>query len=100
MDNDIPIFTPPNETQQVEEYNQQSENNANDKSKQIHEVDSSAVELWTSRFDNWYTAIDRVSQNAKNKFIKIKSDIVKVISEKIKERTNRKECDRQDEQRK
>lgn len=100
IDNDIPVFTPPNETQQVEQYNQQYENNADDKSIQIQEVDSSTVELWTNRFDNWYTAIDRVSQNAKNKFIKIKSDIVKVISEKIKERTSRKEYDRQDEQRK
>ena len=100
MDNAIPIFTPPNEMQQVEQYNQQSENNADDKSKQIQEVDSSAVELWTNRFDNWYMAIDRVSQNAKNKFIKIKSDIVKGISDKIKERTSRKEYDRQDEQRK
>ena len=100
MDNDIPIFTPQNEMQQVEQYNQQFENNADDKSKQIHEVDSSAVELWTNRFNNWYSAIDRVSQNAKNKFIKIKSDIVKVISDKIKERTSRKEYDRQDEQRK
>lgn len=91
MDNDIPIFTPPNETQQVEQYNQQSENNADDKSKQIQEVDGSAVELWTNRFDNWYTAIDRVSQNAKNKFVKIKSDIVKAISDKLERKQSKNE---------
>lgn len=91
VDNDIPIFTPPNETQQVEQYNQRSENNVDDKSKQIQEVDSPAVELWTNRFDNWYTAIDRVSQNAKNKFVKIKSDIVKAISDKLERKQSKNE---------
>jgi hypothetical protein len=97
MDNAIPIFTPPNETQQVEQYNQQSENNADDKSKQIQEVDNSAVELWTNRFDNWYTAIDRVSQNVKAKFVKMKSDIVNAISTKIKERMNKREINTQEQ---
>ena len=54
--------------------------------------------MWKNRFQNWYSAIDRVSPNAKSKFLKMKADIVKVINNKIKERTNEKENDRQDEQ--
>jgi len=47
-----------------------------------------AVDLWMNRFNGWYSAIDRVSQSVKNKFVKMKSDIVKAISEKLKDRTN------------
>ena len=54
------------------------------------------AELWKNRFQNWYSAIDRVSQNSKDKFLKMKADIVKVISNKIKKRTNEKENDRQE----
>ena len=54
------------------------------------------AELWKNRFQNWYNAIDRVSQNSKDKFLKMKADIVKVISNKIKKRTNEKENDRQE----
>ena len=56
--------------------------------------------MWKNRFQNWYSAIDRVSQNSKGKFLKMKADIVKAISNKIKERTNGKENHRQDEQEK
>ena len=43
---------------------------------------------WMNRFSGWYSAIDRVSENAKGKFVKMKSDILKAISERLKERTN------------
>jgi len=56
------------------------------KDKQMQEVKSSTAELWMARFDNWYNAIDKIPQNVKNKFIKIKSDIVKSISKKLGER--------------
>lgn len=42
--------------------------------------------IWKSRFQNWYGAIDRVSQNSKGKFLKMKADIVKAISDKMKSR--------------
>ena len=53
------------------------------KDKQMQEVKSSTAELWMARFDNWYNAIDKIPQNVKNKFIKIKSDIVKAISDNL-----------------
>ena len=54
--------------------------------------------IWKSRFQNWYSAIDRVSQNVKAKFVKMKSDIIKAISGKIKERSNKQEINKnQDE---
>lgn len=65
---------------------------------QIQEIQS--TNMWKNRFQNWYIAIDRVSQNSKGKFLKMKADIVKAISNKIKERTNGKENHRQDEQEK
>ena len=65
---------------------------------QIQEIQS--TNMWKNRFQNWYSAIDRVSQNSKGKFLKMKADIVKAISNKIKERTNGKENHRQDEQEK
>lgn len=39
-----------------------------------------------NRFNSWNSAINRVSQNVKAKFVKMKSDIVNAISEKLKER--------------
>lgn len=42
--------------------------------------------IWKSRFQNWYGAIDRVSQNSKGKFLKMKANIVKAISDKMKSR--------------
>ena len=50
--------------------------------------DNPSVDLWMNRFNGWYSAIDRVSQSVKEKFVKMKSDIIKAISEKLKERTN------------
>ena len=60
--------------------------------------ENKSLDLWMNRFNGWYGAIDRVSQNAKAKFIKMKSDIVKTISTKIKERSNKKEIDQNQEQ--
>ncbi len=53
---------------------------------QMQERKNPEVNLWLNRFSSWYSAIDRVSQNVKAKFIKMKSDILSVISTKIKER--------------
>ena len=57
----------------------------------MQERQYSTVDLWMNRFTNWYSAIDRVSQNVKAKFVEMKSDIVKAISDKIKEITNHKQ---------
>ena len=46
--------------------------------------------MWKNRFQNWYSSIDRVSQNSKGKFLKMKADIVKAISDKFKERVSTK----------
>ena len=56
------------------------------------------TDLWVKRFSSWYSAIDRVSQKAKAKFVKMKSDIIKVISEKIKNKDMQKNNE-QEEQR-
>ena len=53
--------------------------------------DNPSVDLWMNRFNGWYSAIDRVSQSVKDKFVKKKSDIIKAIGEKLKERTNYKQ---------
>ena len=55
---------------------------------QVQKQDNPAVDLWMNRFRGWNGAIDRVSQSVKNKFVKMKSDIIKTISEKLKDRTN------------
>lgn len=60
---------------------------------QIKEREAPVVDLWMNRFNNWYSVIDRVSQNVKAKFVEMKSDIVKAISNKLKERANEKEID-------
>ena len=49
------------------------------------------IEMWMNRFGSWYSAIDRVSQNVKAKFVQMKSEIVNAIKNKIQERENRKE---------
>ena len=54
--------------------------------------------MWKNRFQNWYSAIDKVSQSVKNKFVKMKSDIVKAISEKLKEKTNFRQVNNTQEQ--
>ena len=55
---------------------------------QMQEINSENVNLWMTRFNKWYSALDRVSQNAKAKFIEMKSSIVNAISKTIKERSN------------
>ena len=50
-----------------------------------------------NRFNGWYSAIDRVSQSVKEKFVKMKSDIIKAISEKLKERTNNRQVNTQEQ---
>ena len=55
---------------------------------QIQEIQT--TNMWKNRFQNWYSAIDRVSQNSKGKFLKMKTDIVKAISDKFKERVSTK----------
>ena len=52
--------------------------------------------MWKNRFQNWYSAIDRVSQNSKDKFLKMKADIVKAISDKIKSKDNNRTIDNQE----
>ena len=50
-----------------------------------------------NRFNGWYSAIDRVSQSVKEKFVKMKSDIIKAIGEKLKERTNHRQINTQEQ---
>jgi len=52
--------------------------------------------MWKNRFQNWYSAIDRVSQNSRSKFLKMKADIVTAISDKIKSRDNNRNIDNQE----
>lgn len=61
---------------------------------QIQEIQT--TNMWKNRFQNWYSAIDRVSQNSKGKFLKMKADIVKAISDKFKLRDNNRNIDNQD----
>ena len=46
------------------------------------------MDLWINRFDGWYSEIDKDSQKVKAKFVRMKSDIVRAISEKLNEKTN------------
>ena len=62
---------------------------------QTQKQDTPSVDLWMNRFSGWYSAIDRVSQSVKDKFIKMKSDIIKAISQKLKERINNKQVNTQ-----
>ena len=64
---------------------------------QMKETKTLTVDIWINRFDSWYSAIDRVSQNVKAKFVKMKSDIVNAISTKIKERMNKREINTQEQ---
>lgn len=65
---------------------------------QMQVANPQTTDLWVKRFSSWYSAIDRVSQKAKAKFVKMKSDIIKVISEKIKNKDMQKNNE-QEEQR-
>lgn len=62
---------------------------------QMQEKQSSTVDLWTNRFINYYSAIDRVSQNVKAKFVEMKSNIIKAITEKLTERTSHRQVNTQ-----
>lgn len=55
---------------------------------QMQEINSDNVNLWMTRFNKWYSAIDRVSQNAKAKFIEMKTNIINAISRSIREKSN------------
>jgi len=46
-----------------------------------------SVDLWMNRFNNWYNVIDRMSQNVKAKFVKMKDDIVKAIKTITRDRS-------------
>ena len=65
---------------------------------QMQEMNNPTMDLWMNRFNNWYSSINRVSQAVKAKFIKMKSDIIKAISEKMKDK-NIKKTNEQQEQR-
>lgn len=52
---------------------------------------------WMDRFKGWYSAIDKVSEKSKAFFVKMKSDIIKSISNKIRERANDKQNDNQND---
>lgn len=67
------------------------------KETQIQKQNTPSVDLWMNRFNGWYSAIDRVSQTVKDKFVKMKSDIIKAISEKLKERTNNRQVNTQEQ---
>lgn len=53
--------------------------------------DGNQEEKWLNRFKGWYGAIDRVSEKSKAYFVKMKSDIIKAISNKTRERANDKQ---------
>ena len=55
-------------------------------SQQIIQSKNQKVDMWMNRFNGWYSAIDKVSQNVKNKFVKMKSDITKAIRDIVQER--------------
>ena len=65
---------------------------------QMQEINSENVNLWMTRFNKWYSAIDRVSQNVKAKFVQMKSEIVKAIKNKIQERENRQKIEQQNKE--
>ena len=48
----------------------------------------SNTNLWMKRFSNFYTAIDRVSEKSKFKFIQMKKEITQEIKNILKERNN------------
>lgn len=86
-----------NKQNQIQE-NEGTKDEVEDESKktetQMQEVNNSTVNLWMNRFSGWYGSIDRVPKNVKSKFVKMKSDIVKAISGKIKERSNEQEINK------
>ena len=65
-----------------------------EQSQKIQEAQT--TNMWKNRFQNWYSSLDRVSQNSRSKFLKMKADIVKAISDKIKVRGNNRNIDNQE----
>lgn len=65
---------------------------------QMQVADPQATDLWVKRFSSWYSVLDRVNQKAKTEFLKMKSDIIKAIREKIKERSNQHEFNKNQDQ--
>lgn len=96
LQEDIMTFEPP----QSEKIRPEEESIRDEISKKPENTDRKTqkkeavtVDLWMSRFNGWYNAIDRVSQNVKVKFIQMKSDIVNAIRDRLKERTTQKQED-------
>lgn len=56
-----------------------------------------AVNLWMNRFEEWNSVVDKLSDKAKAKFIKMKSDIVKAIRSIIRERANQRDDNAQNQ---
>jgi len=83
------LYAPKNKKLE-EEFKEVLEENNPEKEELPKKEENSDLEVnkWMNRFGSWYSAIDRVSEGAKAKFIKMKSDIIKAISGKLKERTN------------
>lgn len=82
---------------QEESIRDEIEEQFKDNKQQLQEQGNPTVDLWMNRFSNWYNFIDRLAQNAKAKFVKMKSDIMKVISSRIKERNQKQEMDKKQE---
>ena len=76
----------------------EAEDEVNNTEQQMQVTNLQTTDLWLNRFSSWYSAIDRVSQKAKAKFVKMKSDIMNAISEKMKNKTIQK-SNEQEEQR-
>lgn len=74
-----------------QEVDSRAGNDTNIEQLQTISSENSTVSQWMQRFNSWYNAIERVSQNAKAKFVKMKADIVKVIGDKLKNKTKSKE---------
>lgn len=66
---------------------QMNDEPTSEEAKSREEKNSSEVNLWRNRFSILYNTIDRAPQRMKAKFVEMKSDILKSISEKLKERT-------------
>lgn len=71
------------ESKVEEQYEQNMENGL--------QRDEKQEEKWINRFKGWYDAIDRVSEKSKAYFVKMKSDIIKTIGNKTRERTSNKQ---------
>ena len=56
------------------------------------------VDSGISMFEKWYNSIDKVPKNVKNEFLKMRSDIVKFIGEKIMKRNKIQEIKKDEEQ--